>query len=105
MRYVMNSPVLTAYGYFRFQGILEHEAIEWLEKGEWESAVGHESTATLMTERLGIPISFRRQTIRMLRGDEALVLRIMSRLPQGTRLTLFEMSRISCEYGLISRIE
>lgn len=105
MRYLLNSPVMTNYGRFAYKSIQEHEAIDWLETETWESAIGHESTAHFMTERLGSMIPFQRKTIRMRPGDQALVLRIMSRLPQDWRPSKFDIQRLTCEFGIIDMID
>lgn len=104
MRYVLNSPVMTNFGVFRYRQIQENEACDWLNAGDWDSAISHESTAVFMSERLGIQIPFNRQPIRMLPGDEALVLRALQRIPNGTRFSTFEIGHLACEFALISML-
>lgn len=55
------------------------------------SAVGHESTAGLMSELLGENVPVNREQIMMDKGDKALVFQIMGRLPEGRVLAAHEL--------------
>ncbi|OFC30692.1 STIV orfB116 family protein, partial [Acidithiobacillus caldus] len=93
MRYVLNSPVLTGYGNWTFSGPLSVEQAQaFLAAGEFCSAIGHESTAQLLSQLLRRDIPFQRQTVAMEPGDDALVFRLQGRLPEGCLLTLSSLS-------------
>ena len=104
MIYLINSPILTAYGEWRFEGPLAVDNTRSLIAGSFTSAIGHESSASFMSSLLGVPVAVNRITITMQPGDAALVLRIKSRLPEGKVLTSEEMAEIPFELGWLTRI-
>jgi hypothetical protein len=87
MIYLLNSPVLTAYGQWRFTGPLTaQQARARLHARQVESAIGHEGSARVLAWLLDMPVAVSRQTARMRPGDAALVLRVLRRLPEGAVL-------------------
>jgi hypothetical protein len=102
--YVLNSPVLTTYGTYNFRRLILGEAQELLSLG-FISAVGHESTADFMSKVLGVTIPCERRQIAMEVGDNAIVFKLLARLPEGKILDKEELARIPWELGLLRRIQ
>lgn len=100
MRLVLNCPILTAYGVFEFRKVTVEEARKFVQT-DFVSGIGHETAARFLTDVLGVPVQMNRVTTKMAPGDEALVLRIVNRLPEGkVSLTLDEQNAMFAEGGI-----
>ena len=98
--FVLNTPVITEYGRYGFRKSDISEVKELLLQG-FTSAVGHEATASLMSELTGINIPVNRVAIKMQPGDIAVVFRLLTRLPEGKVLSLDEIAKIPYELGIL----
>ena len=102
--YVLNSPVLTAYGDWQFQPITVEQARQLLHGG-FVSAVGHPASAQFLGEQLGIEVPVNRIAVEVQAGDRAIVLRLKGRLPEGKVLSAKEMKSLTFELGLLTRLK
>jgi hypothetical protein len=102
-RYILNSPVLTDYGVYQYTQLTLDQARAWVRRGPFESAVGHEPTARFLSRLLGVTVLARRVAIKMQPGDEALVFRVLGRLPEGRVLSETELPLVQYEFGLLRR--
>lgn len=102
--FIINAPVLTDYGLWRFEGPLDTETARALLAGGFVSAVGHEATARFLSARLGVTIPVNRIRASLAPGDRALVLRLLERLPENRVLSEAEMAALPFELGLLSRL-
>jgi len=103
--YIINTPVLTDYGLWEFSGPLSiRDARTKLEPG-FVSAIGHEASANILSRILNIPIPVNRIQIKMQPKDEALILRLLKRLPEGKVLDESELMALDFELGLLKRLK
>jgi len=102
--YLLNSPVLPGFGRYEFEGPVLPQEARRLAAGGYVSAIGHEATARLLSHILGQAVAVNRQRIRMQPGDQALVLRLKQRLPEGQVLSFEEISELPFDLGLLTRL-
>jgi hypothetical protein len=100
MLYVLNSPILTSFGFYSYKPLSLAEAIELLKQG-FVSAVGHEATASFLSQLTGITISVNRIQVKMQPGDKAVVFQVLTRLPEGKVLSTEELKEIPYRLGLL----
>ena len=85
----------------RIVKLTEEEAKQWLENNEFISAIGHESTAKIISQRLGIDVKPNRIQIKMKEGDMAIVFQLLQRLPEGKVLSEQELQQIPVAWFMV----
>lgn len=101
--YILNSPVLTTYGDWLFEGPVRLDEAQRLLKDGFTSAIGHQGAADFLSALLSVAIPVNRIRAAMEPGDRALVVRILERMPEGKVLTSEEMRSVSYELGILTR--
>lgn len=103
MLYLLNSPILTNWGLTNFQPLSPIEAGEMVANNPFTSAIGHASSANLLSAILEIDVPTNRVNITMQPGDVAIVLRMKpgARLEEGKVLSKEELEKIPYELGLL----
>lgn len=105
MLYIMNSPILTSYGEWCFEGPLSVDSAKELIANEpFISAIGHEGSAQFLSQLLERPFEVNRIRAELKPADRALVLRINERLPEGVVLTAEQVRTLPFELGLLTRL-
>ncbi len=102
--YLLNTPVLTDYGDWRFSGPLSVEQARTYLAADFVSAVGHAGAAAFLSRLLGLDVPFQRISVHLQVGDKALILRMKQRLPEGQIFTAEEIASLDFELGLLERL-
>lgn len=102
---ILNTSILTEDGVYTLTTISLADAKGLVEKNPLDSAIGHTSTAEIMTELLGIEIPVNRQNFRQEVGQQALIFKLNSRPPEGKILTRDEIEEIGYKFQLLTRLE
>lgn len=106
---LLNTGILTSYGTFTFEPLSLIEARELVREFHQtgkaiQSAIGHQSTADLLTALLEIPVAANRMTFKQTMDDLALVFKLNARPAEGKVLSHVELEEIGYEFGLLTRI-
>lgn len=109
---ILNTSIITAFGSFDYNPIslddaklLVFNAVEPTigpDEGIL-SAVGHQSTAEILTELLEVEIPVNRIQFAQQVGQSAIVFKLKGRAPEGKILSREEIEEIGYEFGLLTR--
>lgn len=102
--WIFNTSIITDPGTYQIEKISLNSAFEWVGTKKWESAIGHKGTALILSEMLRTEIPTNRVQAHMEPGSEALVFKLMNRLPEGTILSSEELKSLEFEFWIIKRI-
>ena len=100
--YILNSPILTSYGYWKFEGPLSIVIAQAIVSNGFTSAVGHSASSDILSRLLNVTIPVNRIHITLRPGDRALILRLMLRQPEGKVLNEIELNALPFELGLLT---
>jgi Domain of unknown function (DUF1874). len=100
--YIFNSLILPISPQYRkaiavIQRISADEAKELLKNNTFVSVVGHEATAQLLTQLLGVNIPTNRIAVQLQKGDTGLHFVLKQRLPEGKVLSYDELKALQYE--------
>jgi hypothetical protein len=101
---LLNSPVLTGYGEWTFEGPVSVERARDVLKRDFVSAIGHQGTADLLRVLLRVDVSANCIWAEKQPGDLALVVRLLERVPEGKVLSAEQRWAIPYELGILSRV-
>lgn len=104
---LLNTAILTIAGEYKLIDLTIDEARKLVRENEkeLESAIGHASTAQVMTTLLGVEIPTNRQLFIQQPGQQALVFKLNGRPAEGKILTAAEIEEFGYKFQLLTRTE
>lgn len=102
---LLNTSILTDYGTFEYSPVDLDSAIKLLREYGFESAIGHQSTADILSEILQIKVEVKRTEFRQKIDETALIFKLRSRPPEGKILTGEEIEEIGYDFGILRRLK
>ena len=100
---ILNTSILTVTGTFELKDITLQEAQQLVQNNEILSAVGHQSTADILTTLLGTEVPMNRILFEQETGQKALVFKLNGRPEEGKILTQQEIEEIGYKFQLLIR--
>lgn len=102
---ILNTSILTDFGSYNYDPLSLEGAKEMIANFySWQSAIGHESTAKIISTLLDIDCPVNRMNYKQKVGDGALIFKLKSRAPEGTILSVEEIENIGYEWGYLVRV-
>ena len=102
---VLNTSIATTHGVYEYVEISLDEARNLVRQPEGIlSAVGHESTAQILTSLLEMEVPVNRIFFQQQAGQEALVFKLNGRAPEGVILSAEEIEAIGYSFGRLTRL-
>lgn len=101
---VLNTSILTTEGTFTLKDITLEEARNLVTENEILSAVGHQSTADILTTLLETEVPMNRIQFAQETGQKALVFKLNGRPEEGKILTAEEIAAIGYKFQLLTKI-
>lgn len=104
---LLNTSILTTAGEYSLTDITldEARAIVKKHRDNLNSAIGHASTADIMTALLSVKIPINRQMFIQEVGQRALVFKLNGRPEEGKILTVEDIEQIGYKFQLLYRIK
>lgn len=102
---ILNTSILTAEGDYTLRKISLEQAQELARQNEILSAVGHQSTAEILTELLGVEVPVNRIPFEQEVSQIALVFKLKGRPPEGVILSREEIEQIGYEFFTLIRLK
>lgn len=105
---LLNTSILTSYGNYEYEPIDLDQAKTLIRTFQVDgktiqSAIGHQSTAELLSMILEYGVPVNRMEFNQAVDDVALVFKLKQRAPEGRMLTREEIEAIGYEFGLLVR--
>ncbi|NLY81385.1 MAG: YddF family protein [Clostridiales bacterium] len=100
-----NGTVATTNGIYRISDIDLESAKKLVDENTYISAIGHEATAEIMTELLGVKILLNRIQFKQKVNQTAIVFKLNERPTEGTILSKKEIKDIGYSLKLMERLE
>jgi hypothetical protein len=100
---ILNTSIVTTDGTYTLESITPERAVELAATADLDSAVGHDSTAAILSTILGRKVPVNRQLFAQQPGQQALVFKLNGRPAPGVELSRQELEEIGFSFKLLTR--
>jgi hypothetical protein len=100
---LLNTTIATADGIYEVETIGFETAKRLVASNELDSAIGHQSTADVMTTLLETEVVLNRQEFYQEKGQQALVFKLNGRPPEGVILSKAQIAKMGYSFKLMTR--
>ena len=100
---ILNTSILTTVGTYELKDITLEQAQDLVHNNDILSAIGHQSTADILTTLLGTTIPMNRIMFEQQEGQKALIFKLLSRPEEGKILTQQEIEEIGYKFQILIR--
>jgi len=101
---ILNTSILTEYGHYIYTPSNLREIKKIISDIPPASAIGHASTAAIISELLGIDCPVNRVQFSQQPGEMAIIFKLNGRPEEGKVLTCEEIDAIGYTWGLLTRV-
>lgn len=101
---LLNTSILTSFGSYSYLPTDVGSVRKLLAENEWQSAIGHQSTADVLSELLDIKVPVNRIAYEQDVNDIAVVFKLNSRAPEGVILSKLEIIELGYHFGLLKKL-
>jgi hypothetical protein len=102
--YILNTTIVPNEGTFALQRISDISDAQMCAE-DAVSAVGHESTAQVISTILGFEVPVNRISIYMEPGDRAVCFKLRQRPPEGQVLSAAQLEELGYDFMLLTRLQ
>lgn len=102
---LLNTSIVTSNGVFELKDITLEEARKLASENELLSAIGHQSTAEIMTTLLNVQVEVNRIQFTQETNQQALVFKLNGRPAEGKILSAEEIEEIGYKFQLLTKIK
>lgn len=102
---LMNTTIITADGTYELNTITLDQARILVDDGNFQSYIGHDSTAEILSELLGVPVQSNRLGWFPKAGESALCFKLNSRPKEGAILDRQQLEEIGFSFKLLNRVK
>ena len=102
---IFNGTVATTNGLYRVSDLSIRDAKKLLRENGYISAIGHESTAKIISELMGMDIPMNRIDFAQMVGQKAVVFKLNRRPKEGTVLSRAQVEEVGYSFKLMERLE
>lgn len=101
---LLNTSIITDYGVFEYSKASLSD-IKKLIKNGFESAIGHDQTASIISKLLGVEVKVNRVNYTQNIGDIALIFKLKKRGEEGKIYSEKEIEEMGYSWGIIKKLK